>query len=155
MANNFDPTVNWADDEIGATDKLNQMVENDNVLYNLIPHYLHRQGSTTRDFGESQSRVLKPVIFAGEKILDTRGHRSRTFSIGFPAGTFSPGCRPIVNAQIVGNHRQRLAICTLQGLDGRAVIGSNGFRVHVFERDGNTFSGRLRVNYVAFGWQEA
>lgn len=157
MANNFNPNVAWSDDEVGSTDKLNEMVDNMNIVYNLVPHYMHRQGETgLKDFNESQSRVLKPVIFSGRVGLNAKGKKVAQRSIAWPSSTFAPACQPVVLAQIATS-RADPAILNTRALDGARNIKSDGFRVYA-QRLGSsstTFGADVSIHYMAFGWQEA
>lgn len=156
MANNFDPTVNWSDDEIGSTAKLNQMVANDNVIYNMIPHFLYNTGpGRAIDFNDSQSRVLKPTIYAGTIWLDISGGYGQTRTISFPAGTFAPGCRPVVFTQISAVGNEKAALSTLTATDGSRTIKNDGFRVNIYQAYGAKFRSSVHMHYIAFGWQEA
>lgn len=152
----FTQGVSWSDDEIGSTDKLNTMAQNDNALFSMMPHFLYRRGTNTpRDFSESQSAVLKPVMIAGTIQYGVGGSYSTTRTISFPAGTFAAGCRPIIMTQIAGKGKQRFALSTISGTDGSIEPKSDGFRVRFSQRDGNKFDGPIRLHYIAFGWQEA
>lgn len=156
MANNFDPSVNWSDDEIGGTDKLNQMVVNDNTVYNLMPHFLYKRSTlAVRDFNDSQARLLKPTIFSGRATVRIRGRTGASTAIVFPAGTFAPACRPVVTTSIASSSGQRAMVSTVSGLNGTAEIGNEGFRVHVSHRDANKLHRNVDLHYMVFGWQEA
>ena len=156
MTNNFDPTVNWSDDEVGSTAKLNQMAENDNIVYNMLPHFLYNTGpGRDIDFNDSQSRVLKPTIYAGTVWLDVIGGYGQTKTVSFPQGTFAPGCRPVVMTQIAATGNEKVAIATIGGTDGTRTVKNDGFRVHVYSAYGYKFKSSVHLHYVAFGWQEA
>lgn len=152
----FDQSVSWSDDELGSTNKLNTMAQNDNILYNMMPHFLYRRGvATAIDFSESQSTVLKPVMIAGYVGLDIANRYGQTRTITFPTGTFGAGCAPVVMTQVAALGHERYVMSTISGTDGSRNPRSDGFRVQIYHRDGERFKSNVTVHYVAFGWQEA
>lgn len=153
---NYNPGINWSDDEIGSTDKLNAMVENTNIVYNLIPEAVYRSstGGTT-EFNEVQSMILKPKIIGG--IYKTSGLASnygQTRAIGFPSGTFASGCNPVVQVTAAGTGHERYITTTIAGLDNSLVVGPSGFKVQIYHRDGEKFQSEVYIHYLAFGWTE-
>lgn len=154
---NFDPTVSWSENEIGATDKLNRMVQNDNILYNTVPEFLYEASSgAVTEFNASQSTVLKPKMIAGHfASTGMAGTNGVSRVIKFPSGTFAAGCRPVVNVTIAGRGDQRFCIATILGTDGHSAVRNDGFRVQIYHRDGAKFTANAIVHYIAFGWQEA
>jgi hypothetical protein len=116
--NDFVPT-SWNGETI-TTDKLNQMCNNTQYLYDRSPRIRYATSGLTRDTG------LK--LLAGKTPYGPVNADHTTVSIYF--GTFfSAGCRPVVTA-VVGDSTSGLRkFCTVLGFNGE--IDNTGFMAHV------------------------
>jgi hypothetical protein len=151
----FDPTLTWSDDELLDVSKLAAMTDNDNALYNTVPHYYQTTPKITRDFDSDQAAVLKPVIASGIfTFSNMNGAYGQVRAIYFPPNAFAGNCTPAVVATPLGASLQSRMTCVIAPLSGGlAQIDSRGFKVFLYQRDGLRFDGNAYLHWVAHGWE--
>jgi hypothetical protein len=151
----FDPTLTWSDTEMLDVSKLASMTDNDNALYNTIPHYYHSTPTITRDFNSDQAAVLKPVIVSGIfTFSNMNGNYGQSRAIYFPSGAFAANCNPVVTATPLGVSSQSRMTCVVGSLSGGlSQIGSVGFTCFLYQRDGYKFDGNAYLHWAAYGWE--
>lgn len=138
-------TTYWGDNEPMYTDKLNQMTNNDQWLYENMPAaYFNSQG------------IRKS---SGVKILSGFAFIKATASVGsattvYFGSYFSSGCKPVVVTSINAYPQGRFHLWT-RGI-GTLFPDSRGFeaRINVNEIDpkNNKIKYDIYVPYIAVGW---
>lgn len=138
--------LNWGDHEPLFSDKLNNMVANDDWLYqNMLTGYYNVLG-ITRDSGLS-ARV------GYVKGINTPN--LSFFASHYYSKPFIPGTRPIVVTGVLSAASMRI-MTGVKGLDQRAIPDHRGFLVHfsqAVEAGGvqNKFDGEFYAGYVSIG----
>lgn len=122
--------VDWSDGDI-TTEKLDQLNENDQFLYDNTPdiHY---------EF-DSIVKVEDIKIWAGYVVLPASGNSSTRKEVYFPNGFFSNGATPIINAQLIARSYARLFL-DLRGLGGKTHPNHQGFVAEAHFPDSETGS---------------
>jgi hypothetical protein len=137
--------LNWGTQEPILSSKLNDMVANDDYLFqNMINGYYDVLG-ITRDSGLS----MRTGLVKGITSEDISYFASHYFS-----RPFIPGARPVVITSVMSADAMRM-IVGVKGLDDRAVPDHRGFMVHFSQfRDAGgatKFYGEYYAGYVAIG----
>lgn len=136
--------LNWGEVEPIFSSKLNQMIGNDDWLYqNMITGFYDVLG-VARDNGLS-------IRVGHVKGINTAN--LSFFASHYYSRPFLPGTRPIVITGLLSANAMRI-MTGVKGLDQRAIPDHRGFLVHfsqVVEAGGaaNKFDGEFYVGYIA------
>lgn len=137
--------VSWGE-EPTSVDKLNQMTNNDQWLYENTPRMKYSGYSLTKTSG------LK--ILATYSLIPFTTNRSASRGLYF-GSFFSTGCQPIVVAQPVPGGAQRRFFIAVTGI-GRGVPDHTGAMLHLTASELNPKTDRIAnsvyVHCIAIGW---
>lgn len=144
--------VSWNGEPV-TTDKLNQMANNTQWLFDRAVRVRYSTPAVTRD-------VQMKVIAGKTPYTSTAGSPNGvvdnewiTISFG---SFFSVGCHPVVTASVEpGGHARRIAV-TLSGINDFAEIDWNGFQAIVWDAEidiaNSTIEASGFVHWVAYGY---
>lgn len=133
--------VTWGDEPV-FTDKLNQMTNNDQYLFENSPKMYYNSYNLKKTSGV---RIMGGVL--GLPATTTR-YRSGTAYFGT---FFSAGCRPIVVASVNPMGSGVDFSLTLRGVDS-VYIDYRGFRAHVYHIVQTKDAARSYIHWIAMGW---
>jgi hypothetical protein len=142
----YKPTT-WADEPV-FKDKLNQMTNNDQWLYENTPRLNFNTYGVKRTSGVKIMAAIAIIPASGKAWSNT------TFNFGT---FFSSGCRPVVvtGTQVTGPSAWRQHV-VITGLVGDYAPDHRGFRAHAGADKGtsvnNVINERIFVHFIAIGW---
>lgn len=152
----FNPITSFSESDIGDVDKLNSIIDNQNILHALTPTFLYRRGSKFIDFDEGQAAVFKPVIYAGRVTGKGEGRRYIRGRVPFPAGTFAASCGPVILVTPSPHAIHRKVFMTIRNYNEVSRYpGPGGFSFRAFQEGNQVMNNDIDVHFVAFGYQEA
>ena len=133
-------------EEVITTDKMNQLANNDQWLYENMPRIGYR------GYGINKSTGLK-ILATGVAFAATTA-RSATRGLYF-SGYFSTGCQPFCIAQAIATNGQRRFFVHVNGI-GRAVPDHNGCTITLTSSELNPtydkIGATVHVNLIAIGY---
>jgi len=137
--------VSWGEEPM-SVDKLNQMTNNDQWLFENTPRMKYAAYTLTKNSG------LK--ILATYAYVPPNRNRGTTRGVYF-GSFFSVGCQPIVVATPVATNSQRRFFVAVNGI-GRAVPDHTGAQITLQASELNPkndkLGGAVYVHVIAIGW---
>lgn len=138
-------SVYWNDPDPMSTDKLNQMANNEQWLFENTPRVFYNASGATRSSGVK--------ILAGMATIAASQTPNATGSVNF--GTFfSTGCVPIITTGILSYPRGRIT-CAVRGI-GTFWPDNRGFEVRIGSTEeiyaNDKIDATVYINYIAIGW---
>lgn len=138
-------TVSWNDMEITSTDKLNQMTNNDQWLFENTPRAYYNTTGVARSSGVK--------ILAGIATLAPVATSYTSLQISF--GTFfTTGCVPVCTLGLMTYPRFRMSV-SFTGI-GQVQPDSRGINVRVASTEpistNQKIDNTVQINYIAIGW---
>jgi len=144
MSTEYTP-VAWSKEPV-SIEKLQQMVSNDQALFEMKPT------TAIKHNGISRSKGMK--ILAGSQLFQPTKTFSTTSRIYF-GNYFSAGCYPIVIAGLMSAPQTGLNVAT-KGIGGAKLVDHRGFEGYVWtdDRKGNkgTIQQPYYLTYIAVGF---
>lgn len=141
----YKPT-SWTDNEVLSTDKLNQMTNNDQWIYENTPRTKY-VGNGTKTSGVK--------ILATRALVTPRNSIAGTTDLYFGA-FFSTGCQPIITCTVTPTGWQRRFFVSVHSLTGTTVPDHTGCRIHVSSGEITPAHQKILANvYIqvqAIGW---
>lgn len=138
-------SVFWNDSEITSTDKLNQMGNNEQWLFENTPRVYYNAAGVSRTSGVK--------VLAGTAIIAPTNTSYANAQVSF--GTFfSTGCMPIVSLGIMSYPTFRLTVA-FSGI-GQVLPNNNGIFIRLTSTDptlaNQKIANTVYVNYIVIGW---
>lgn len=136
--------VTWNSNDSGSTDKLQQMAENDEALYEMAVDTYY--GGV---FGPVESGIK---IWAGSFRLPITGTDRSIIQVNFE-GFFAPECRPVVNCTLGRRQTNRMWV-SVKGPGAENWPVNNQCEIHaIVDPDADyKFAQNLPVHVIAIGY---
>lgn len=142
--------VSWSTADTASKEKLNQMTNNDQWLFENMPKAIYSVGSIKRQAGVK--------ILSGKGVYAPQTTDWAIVEVGF-GNVFSPGCQPVVVCTVASywSHRKYATIC---GFDGTEIIDHRGFKAVIGSYEGTVRGNAAwsvlnvggHVNWIAIGY---
>lgn len=137
--------LSWSPLDPITAEKLNDMVQNDNLLQDNMVRGFYSGASVTKEQGIRIASGLVPIT--------ARKPASASKAVSF-GSFFSAGCRPIVATGVISANQRQIFV-TCDGPGSELLPTRSGFTANVYVNSNNKkkkISNTFYVSWIAVGW---